>query len=263
MRYRAGRMEFTTYRIALALVVLVSAGGVLALLLAALTRPAARRAGFVGAVLPLALLAPVVATLYAGGVQMTVSQAGGPTMVATYRSLWQLHSVAWGGVAAVCLTGLLLGLVRRSAAGASDVAASTRRQAAILLFPLFALLLTAALTREVSRGLRLATAVFASDGDPETSRATVDKVLDELGLPKAGSGSLARVAGFIDRGSGIGLFGGGIAAVALVGLALTGAILAWRPGFGPPFQLAASALWLLAAALGVGWGAVADPLRLP
>lgn len=260
-------MDSTLYGVAFGLVVVVSAAGVLALLLAAATRPAARRAGFVGAVLPLALLAPVLAAAYAGAVQLGflrgISHADGPAAIlAQFRSLWQLQSVAWVGVAVVGLAGFLTGLARRSPAGPSDGAASTRRQAVILLLPLAALLVAAALTWEVSRGLRLATAIFASEGDLETSRATVDRVRDELGLPTTGSGSLAAVARYVDAASAIGMFGGAIATVALFGLALTGALLAWRPGFDPPFRLAASALWLLVAALGVAWAAVADPLRL-
>jgi hypothetical protein len=61
----------------------------------------------------------------------------------------------------------------------------------------------------------------------------------------------------------IGTFGGATAAVILLGLAMPGAILAWRVQFGSSFLAIAAALWLLAAVLGgLVAGGVLDPLWL-
>jgi hypothetical protein len=69
---------------------------------------------------------------------------------------------------------------------------------------------------------------------------------------------------FIARGSVVGAFGGTIAAVILLGLAVPGAILAWRVSFGGAFAAISSVLWLVAIVVGglVAAG-VLNPLRLP
>lgn len=260
-------MENLGYRVVLALVVVVAAGSLLVLLAAALTRPSPRRAALVATGLPLALLTSVFATAYACGRQMGffggMEHGDGPAFLAQCRSLWQLQVIAWAGVAAVCLAGFALGLAGALAHGAGNASGSRRRQVVLLLLPLVALLVAGALTRELARALRLATAIFSTVEDDALRRAQLEGVLEELGLPKGGSGSLAATARFIDRGSAIGMFGGATAGVALLGLALTGTILAWRTSFGHAARLAASVLWLLGAATGLLVAGVVDPLRLP
>jgi hypothetical protein len=230
--------------------------------------PGRRRAGLVAAGVPLALVPPVAATAYVSWrlVRLFASMAeaqGGTSqaLVAACSTLWLVERAAWAAFAAACALGLLLGLVR---GGASDgVPCSGRRGIVLVLLPLLGLLVAASVAWPVASAMRVTAAVVSSDGsDPESKRRT-DAVLAAEGLATTGSGSIGDISRFVARGAMVGTFGGALAAVVLLGLAVPGAILAGRVSFGGSFLAVASLLWLLGATIGglLATGLV-NPLRL-
>jgi hypothetical protein len=250
--------------------VALAAGVVLVGLLASgLSRPGRRRAGLVAGGLPLSLLPPVVATAYASWKVVGLFEGLGQAQTGAARnaleafaSLWMLQRVAWGAFVASCVVGLLLGLWR-SGRSTDELACTVRRGLVLLLLPALGLVVAALATRPLVSALRVSAAVISSDEKDPASRQRSDAVLEAEGLPTRGSASAASTSRFLSRALMTGLFGGAIAAVVLLGLALPGFILAWRVGFGAAFSAAAAIVWLLAA---VGAGLVAfgalDPLRL-
>lgn len=250
--------------------VALAAGVVLVSLLASgFSRPGRRRAGLVAGGLPLALLPPVVASAYASWKLVGLfeglaqAQAGAArNALEALASLWMLQRVAWGAFVASCIVGLLLGLWR-SGRSTDELACSARRGLVLLLLPALGLVAAALATRPLAGALRVSAAVISSDEKDPASQTRKDAVLEAEGLPTRGSGSIASTSRFVSRALMTGLFGGAIAAVVLLGLALPGFILAWRVGFGAAFTASSSIVWLLAA---VGAGLVAfgvlDPLRL-
>jgi len=262
-------MADTRFLPGLVLVAVVALFVLATLLVLALSRPGIRRAGLVAGGLPLSLLPPVVATVYVSwkliSVFATMGESGGGTMqkfLDMCSSLWLIERVAWGALAAACGLGFLLGLLR-SGQAADAVPCSSRRGLVLVLLPVLGLLVVTTVTHQVARAMRITTAVVSSDeNDPESKKRT-DAALEAEGFATEGSGSIAEISRFIARGAMIGTFGGATAAVILLGLALPGSILAWNVRFGSSFLAVASALWLLAAALGglVAVGAL-NPLRL-
>ncbi|HEX9188752.1 MAG TPA: hypothetical protein VGB87_16850, partial [Vicinamibacteria bacterium] len=127
------------------------------------SRPGPRRAGLVAGGLPLALLAPVVATSYSSwklvglfsGMALEQPTGAMRTLLEGFASLWFLQRAGWGAFCALCIVGVLLGLLR-SGTSADDVACSTRRGFTLLLLPVLGLA-AASVTTE-----RLATAVRVS-----------------------------------------------------------------------------------------------------
>ena len=98
--------------------------------------------------LPLALVSPVAAIPYASwklihmfsGMAQADSPTGGMRLVLdAAASLWRLQRLAWGGFAASCAVGVLVGLIRH-AGSSDDVRCSVRRGAVLLLIPILGLL---------------------------------------------------------------------------------------------------------------------------
>jgi hypothetical protein len=239
------------------------------LLVLGLTRPGIRQGGLVASGLPLALLPTLVATIYVSwkviGVMSSMAETVSGSMqmfIDASSSLWLVQRVAWGALAATSGLGLLLGLVR-SGSATDGVSCSTRRAAVLVLLPVLGLVLATTVALQIARSLRVATAVVTSvEKDPESKKRT-DATLAAEGLRAEGSGSLADISRFVARGTIVGTFGGAIAAVILLGLAVPGAILAWRVSFGSGFLVVSSALWLLAlVAGGLVAAGVLNPLRL-
>jgi hypothetical protein len=240
----------------LVIVVVVTAVVLFALLLVGLSRPGPRRAGLVAGGLPLALLPPVAAAAYASSKLITLfsemAQSGSASMRAVLdacASLESLLRLAWGGFAATCVLGLVLGLVR-SGRSLNDVACSTRRGVVLALLPALGLLLAGLVTHEVRVALRVTAAVVGPEEGDAKSRERSDAALEAAGLPTGGSGSIGAVANYLARAAMLGTFGGITTLVVLLGLALPGFILAWQVRFGVTAVAAASAAWLLAAVLG-------------
>ena len=233
-----------------------------------LSRPGTQRPGLVASALPLALLQPVVATVYASWklievfAGMAQSGSGGMRLVLDVSaSLWMLQRAAWGLFAASCLGGLLIGLLRRGK-GSDEVPCSMRRGVVLFLLPALGLVAAGMLAGQLGKAMRVAVAVVSPDEHDAASQQRSDAVLEAEGLDS--KGSIAAVSGFIARRTIAGTLGGTALAIALLGLALSGFLLAWRVHFGPSFVALASAAWLLAAAGAslVSLG-VLDPLRMP
>jgi hypothetical protein len=252
------------------LVGLVAAVTFASLLAIGLSRSGAGRSGLVAGGLPLSLLAPVLAAAYASskliGLFSGMAQAqpgAARLLVDAFVSLWLLQRAAWGAFAASCLVGLVLGLAR-SSGSASAPSCSVRRGLVLLLLPALALAVASGTARPLAKALRVSNAVVCSDTDDPASQDRADAALEEEGLPRRGAGSIAATSRFIGAALATGAFGGAVAFVVLLGLALPGFILAWRVRFGAPFTAAATALWLLAGAGAAAVCAgVVDPLRLP
>jgi hypothetical protein len=250
------------------LVGLAAAGGLAFLLTAGLSRPGPQRAGLIAGGLPLALLAPALATSYASwqliglfsGMAMEPQPGAMRSLLEGLASLWSLVRAAFGAFGVSCVVGLLLGLLGTSA---YDVTCSARRGFVLLLLPLLGLT-TACLTVErLATAVRVSAAVISSDEKDPAAKTRSDAILEAAGLPTKGSGSIAATSSYIARALMTGVFGGATAAVVLLGLALPGFVLGWRVRFGGTFAAIATALWLLAAAGAALVGfRVLDPLRL-
>jgi hypothetical protein len=252
------------------LVSVTTAAVLLALVALWLTQLGPRRPGLVAGMLPLALVAPVVAIPYASwklihmfsGMAQADSPTGGMRLVLdAAASLWRLQRFAWGGFAASCAVGVLVGLIRH-AGSSDDVRCSVRRGAVLLLIPILGLLAAGALAWQLSKAMRVAVAVVSPVKDDPASQKRSDDALAAQGLDP--QGHIADISEFIALRMMAGVFGGGAVLIALVGLGLTGLILAWRVRFGTSFLALASAVWLLAGGVAslVSLG-VLDPLRLP
>lgn len=258
----------SSFAFALAPVVTAAAAASLALVGAAVARPGLRRAGLIATGLPLALVPAVLASAYAAG--RVRGHFGGQLhfesraeFLVAWAPTWQLQRLAWGACAALCLLGLALALAsaRRPADGAG---CSTRRAVVLMLLPLLALLLAGALTREVGKLLRVTTAVVPAEREGPDRWEHVDAALEAEGFRMTGRGAHGRVASFLDQRSLAAMFGGAAALPVLLGLALTGTILAWRAGPAPPFPLVAAALWLVGAGVGGLLAAgLGSPLPVP
>jgi len=102
------------------LVGLVAAVAFATLLAIGVSRPGPRRAGLVAGGLPLALLAPAVATSYSSWKLVGSSRAwpwsSSPAPCGrcsrAFASLWFLERVGWGAFCVSCIVGLFLGLLR-------------------------------------------------------------------------------------------------------------------------------------------------------
>jgi hypothetical protein len=247
-------MADTRFVPGLVLVAVSAAVVLVALAVLGIAWPGRRRAGLVAAGVPLALVPPVAATafvswqivrLFAG---MAQTQGGTQALVAACSALWVVERAAWAAFASACALGLLLGLLRTGAE--EGVPCSARRGLVLALLPLLGLLVAAAVASPVASALRVTVAVLSSDrSDPESERRT-DAVLASEGLPTKGSGSIGDVSRFIARGAMVGTFGGALAALVLLGLALPGGILAGRVSFGGSFVAVSSLLWLVGLAVG-------------
>jgi hypothetical protein len=237
----------------LVLVAVLAAVVLVSLAVLGIAWPGRRRAGLVAAGVPLALAPPVAATAYVAWqlVRLFAGMAdsqGTQALVAACSALWVVERAAWAAFAAACALGLLLGLLRTGAE--EGVPCSARRGLALALLPLLGLLVAAAVASPVASALRVTAAVLSSDrSDPESERRA-DAVLASEGLPTKGTSSIGDISRFIARGAMVGTFGGALAGVVLLGLALPGAILAGRVSFGGPFLALSSLLWLLGLAVG-------------
>jgi len=112
--------------------------------------------------------------------------------------------------------------------------------------------------------VRVAHAVVVDDKNDAARSALVEKVLASEGLGGAtGAGGIAAISQHIARRVTVGTIGGLTLAIVLVGLSLTGALIAAPVRVSAAFVASASLLWLavILAAGGVALGA-GDPLRL-
>lgn len=228
-----------------------------------------RRAGLVAAALPLALILPTLAVCYGSfslinafsGMAVSGGDASA-VITAQSRHVWTTVRGAAGIVAMVALLALVLGLVpaRERPGGA---ACSLRRALVLLVLPLCALALSVGLTRQLRSAVRIAQVVVMPAND-DAGKAAVERLLASEGLGGlTGIGSIAAISDSIALRSTLGSVGALPVLVVLIGLSLTGALLAAPVRMGGGFVAAASLLWLLvalaASAIAAGLG---DPLRL-
>lgn len=253
--------------------VIVALAGLAAIgtLLAGATWPAPRRAGLVAGGLPLALLAPALATAYGSWdfVRAFSDVMGAPAaargLPAVFASFWLLQRAAWGACAVACLVGLLLALSRVLASSGDEAPPCSASRALVLIaLPVLGVLVAGLATRPFVTALRVSSALVLSDPRDPAKQKRAEAVLEDEGLAATGSGSLARTSRFLARSLVLGVLGGVLGSLVLLGLAVPGLVLASRVRFGPAFAGAASALWIAVAAGAslVALGVV-DPLLRP
>jgi hypothetical protein len=244
-------LTFASARVMFGIVAVLGLGLLFFLLAAGLffVQKGARRAGLVAALLPLAVL-PLVAAVCVGswelldvfaGMAMTGSGGAAPVLAAS-RDVWFLTRVGAVCLALLGLVGLLGGLLR-TGNDESALECSALRAATLLALPLAALLLTAGLVREQHRALHITRIVV------EPKSASNDAFIEsEFGR---GSAAIAAVSSRISLATTLGGMGGFVAGVILLGLAVTGGILAWPVRVGIGFSAAAALIWLVGVAGGI------------
>lgn len=244
---------------AVALVVLLAA------LLAVAFQQGQRRAALVAGLAPAALI-PAVVAVALGAYQLTglfaglaASGGGSAPVLAGAAEIWRTARLGFGLAALVGLVGLLGGLLRFGSTPASVPACSARRAAVLSLLPLLAWLVAGLQARELRVTLAIAQAVVADTGDDPARKAAVERFLEAQDLGGRGSAGIAAISERIARGIALASLGGGLLAVILLGLAVTGTILAWPVRVGPLFVGVSSGFWFLstlaAVALALGLGA--------
>jgi hypothetical protein len=180
-------------------------------------------------------------------------------VLAGTQELWWTVRVGFGLAALVGLVGLVGGLLRFGAAPPSAPACSARRAAVLALLPLLALFVAGLQLRELRLGVGIAQAVVADTGTDSARKVAVERYLEAHDLATQGSAGIAEVSRRIALAIAVASLGGGLAVVILLGLALTGTILAWPVRVGPAFVVASSGLWFLltlaATVLALGFGA--------
>lgn len=227
-----------------------------------------RRAALVAGLLPAALIPAVVsvalsaftlARLFSG--MAVAGSAGAAEVLAGTQGVWSTARVGFGAAALVGWLGLLGGLLRFGSAPATAPACSVRRAVVLAALPLLALLVAGLQAHELRLGTGIARAVVtATAGDP-ARKAAVERYLEAHDLAGHGSAAIAQISERVARAIALASLGGALALVILLGLTVTGMILAWPVRVGPVFVAASSGLWTLLAlagtALAVGLGAPA------
>jgi hypothetical protein len=179
---------------------------------------------------------------------LSLGGTGGSALVlAAGRDIWSLTRIAGGGVAALGAVGLAMGLIRGGGEDRS-AACSPSRALALLVLPAAALVLLAGLVREERTALHIARLVV------EDKSAANDAAFAAYGFGE-GSGAIAAVSSRIARATVLGSVGGIVAAVILLGLALTGGLLAWPARVGRVFTAASIAIWIAVVAAGAALAA--------
>ena len=238
--------------------------------MALLTHHGRQRAAIIACALPLGLL-PLTLMVSHGSRAlintfsgMALSGTGGMAAVtAECQRVWTLVRMASGVLVAVGAVAALLGLLPLGSR-ADAPACSGRRGLVLLLLPLGGALLAGGLAAQLRSAVRVAHAVVVDDKNDAARSALVEKVLASEGLGGAmGAGGIAAISQHIARRVTVGTIGGLTLAIVLVGLPLTGALIAAPVRVSAAFVASASLLWLavILAAGGVALGA-GDPLRL-
>jgi len=234
-----------------------------------LTHSGRHRAALVASALPLGLL-PL--TLAVAGVShgllnvfseiATAGSGGAAAVTDQCRQVWAVVRLGAFAFAVVAIVALLLPLVPMSSRAGAP-ACSGRRAVVLLVLPLSAGLLATAMVTRVGSSVRVVKAVVLPTEHDPASKALSDRVLESEGLSTRGSGAIAEISAYVARGMTIGTVGALTLAVVLLGLSLTGALIAAPVRVSPVFVAAASCLWLAAllaaGAVALGWN---DPLRL-
>jgi hypothetical protein len=216
-----------------------------------------RRAALVAPLVPLVAL-PAVLAVALGSFRLTrafayMAATGGVlAVVPVLHGVWLLTRCAGAALALLAGLGLVGGLIRTGAADASP-ACSPPRAVALLLLPAMALVLLAGLVREERTAVHVARLVI-EDKSPQNETA-----MAAYGFG-TGTGAIAAVSSRIARAAIFGSAGSILAAVVLLGLSLTGAILAWPVRVGPGFAAASALLWM---ALLTAGAAIAAGLYTP
>jgi hypothetical protein len=234
-----------------------------------LTHSGRHRAALVASALPLGLVPLTLAVSYASHALVNVfsgmaatGSGGVAAVTGECRQVWAVARMGALAFAVVAIVALLLTLVPMSSrAGAPPC--SGRRAVVLLVLPLGGALLAAAMVAQVRSAVRVANALVLPTEDQPARKALVERVLESEGLSAHGSGAIADISAHVARGLTIGTLGGLVLVVVLLGLSLTGALIAAPVRVSPAFVAAASSLWLVAilaaGAAALGWG---DPLRL-
>jgi hypothetical protein len=241
---------------------LVIAGAVIAALFAHKGR---QRAAVLACALPLALVL-ATAAVSLGGFSlirtfsgMAVTGSGGESAVLRECArLWTLVRMASGAVALLSLLFLVLGLVPFGRPNDAVPVVSPRRSMLLFVLPLCALVLVATLVGQLRSALRVTAAVVTTPGNDRERMAARD-VLRSEGIENEGSGGIAEISSLIAIRAIVAGLGGFVVLVVLLGLALTGLLLAAPVRVGMPFVVTASFAWLAvaAAATALALGALA------
>jgi hypothetical protein len=230
------------------------------------SRKGSTRTALVAVLLPLAMLPPVLALAIASfqtsnllSSLATSEGFNGQELSTACRAVWLVPRLAFGLTALLAGAGLLAGLLRFGPVASDARDLSLRRATVLCLLPVLGLGITGVLAHELRDGLGVSLAVLANTKDDAARRSRVERYLDDAGLGHTGSGSIAAISMRITGALQVALIGGGAAVVVLLGLALTGLILAWRVRTGVLFAAASSLLWLAPLAIGallaLGFGA--------
>jgi hypothetical protein len=226
--------------------------GVLVFLVAAaliLLQKGSRRAALVAPLAPLMALPTLLAValgswkiLDAIASMAMAGSEGGAAFVVAGHEIWLLTRSGGATVAVLGMTGLIGGLIRT---GADDPApeCSPLRAVMLLLLPAAALLLLAGVVREERTALHVVR-IVAEDRSP-----TNEAALAAYGFGE-GSGSLAAISRRVARATTLGSIGSILAAVILLGLAVTGGLLAWPVRVGLSFTAASALIWVAVVATG-------------
>jgi hypothetical protein len=238
--------------------------------MALLTHHGRLRAAIIACALPLGLVPMTLTVAYGSRALintfsgMALSGTGGMAAVTgECQRVWTLVRMGAGAFAVVAVVAALLGSLPLGSR-ADAPACSARRGLVLLLLPLAGAVLASGLAMQLRSAVRVANAVVVDDRNDAARSALVEKVLASEGLGGAtGGGGIAAISQHIARRVTVGTLGGLAAVVALVGLSLTGALIAAPIRVSAAFVASASVLWLavILAAGGVALGA-GDPLRL-
>lgn len=238
--------------IAIGVVAAVGSVVLLAAVLALALQKGPRRAALVAGLAPAALIPVVVAVALAAFEltkvlgAMAATGGGGATAVLTgTREIWWTVRVGFGLAALVGLVGLAGGLLRFGAAPPGAPGCSPRRAAVLALLPLLALLVAGLQVRELRLGIGIVQAVVTDTGVDSARKAAVERYLEAHDLATRGMDGIAEVSQRIARAIATASVGGALLVVILLGLTLTGTILAWPVRVGPAFVVASSGLWLV------------------
>lgn len=238
--------------------------------MAFLTHRGRQRAAIIACALPLGLV-PLALTVSYGSHAlintfsgMALSGTGGMAAVTgECQRVWALVRMGSGAFVAVAAVAALLGVLPLGS-HADAPACSGRRGLVLLLLPLCGALLAAGLAMQLRSAVRVANAVVIDDKNDAARRALVEAVLASEGLGGAtGGGGIAAISQHIARRVTVGMVGGLTLAVVLVGLSLTGALIAAPVRVSAAFVASASALWLSAIlTAGMVAAGAGHPLRL-
>ncbi len=213
-----------------------------------------RRPALVAPLVPLLAL-PMLLALALGSFRLvdafaSVALAGSgqiASILAVFREIWFLTRSAAASLALLGLVGLTFGLVRGVAEDRAPEC-SPLRATALLALPAAGLVLLALVVREERTALHVARIVV------ENKTPANEAAFAAYGFGE-GSEAIAAVSRRIARAAALGSLGSILAAVILLGLAVTGGLLAWPVRVGKGFTAASSAIWFAVVATGAALAA--------